>query len=153
MALARARKPYRVGILSTHMNGDFGSISVTERSCHAPISKVERHISDRFCATVWCKVTAIRTVAEVNKQEREMKLAVPEVNTQEWGLGFSSPNPLDQTAPAWCSMCVNNLFHQFYAVAVHTRHELITIWYSVNTASIMSDVVLLCHRIDWSSVI
>ena len=32
----------------THKNGDFGAISVTERSCAAPISNVERrHISDR----------------------------------------------------------------------------------------------------------
>ena len=35
-----------------------GANTVTERSCAAPISKVERHISDRFCAIVivWCSV-------------------------------------------------------------------------------------------------
>ena len=30
MALASARKPYRIGLLFTHKNGDFGAISVTE---------------------------------------------------------------------------------------------------------------------------
>ena len=33
------RKPYRIGLLFTHENGDFGAISVT--------AKVESHISDR----------------------------------------------------------------------------------------------------------
>lgn len=38
---------------SVHHNyGDFGEISGTERSCAAPISKVERHASDRFCSTL-----------------------------------------------------------------------------------------------------
>ena len=47
IVFAPAQKPYRIGILFTHNNGDFGAISVTERSCAAPIPKVERHISDR----------------------------------------------------------------------------------------------------------
>ena len=47
MALERARKSYRMGHLFTNKNGCGGAISVTERSCAAPISKVERHISDR----------------------------------------------------------------------------------------------------------
>ena len=42
-----ARKPDGIGLLFTHKNGDFGAISVTERSCTAPISKVESHISGR----------------------------------------------------------------------------------------------------------
>ena len=33
--------------LFTHKNGDFGAVSVTERSCAAPISKLESRISDR----------------------------------------------------------------------------------------------------------
>ena len=41
------RKPYRIGLLFTHKNGDLGALSVTERSCAAPISKVESHISER----------------------------------------------------------------------------------------------------------
>ena len=45
IAFVPAQKPYRIGILFTRKNGDFGAISVTERSCAAPISKVERHIS------------------------------------------------------------------------------------------------------------
>ena len=37
MAIALARKPYGIGLLfRTHKNGDFGEISVTERSCSAP---------------------------------------------------------------------------------------------------------------------
>ena len=38
VAFAPAPKPYRIGLLFTHKNGDFGAIS-----------KVESHISDR-CA-------------------------------------------------------------------------------------------------------
>ena len=41
------RKRYRIGLLFAHKNGDFGAISVTERSCAALISKVESDISDR----------------------------------------------------------------------------------------------------------
>ena len=47
IAYALARKPYRIELLFTHKNGDFGEISVTERSCAAPISKMGSHISDR----------------------------------------------------------------------------------------------------------
>ena len=46
VAFAPARKPYRLGLLFTHKNGDFGAISVTEQSCAALISKAESHISD-----------------------------------------------------------------------------------------------------------
>ena len=50
IVFAPPRKSYRLGLLFTHKNGDFGAISVTERSCAAPISKVERDIADtRFC--------------------------------------------------------------------------------------------------------
>ena len=56
LALASARKPYWIEIVFTHKNGDFGAISITERSCTAPISKMEPHISDTFCATLWCNV-------------------------------------------------------------------------------------------------
>ena len=46
-AFARARKPSRIELLFTHKNDDFGAISITERSCASPSSKVESHISDR----------------------------------------------------------------------------------------------------------
>ena len=42
-----ASKPYRIGPLLTHTNGNLGAISVTEGSRPMPISKVENHISDR----------------------------------------------------------------------------------------------------------
>ena len=48
---APPRKPFRIGILFAHKDGDFGAISGTERKSAAPISKVKRHISDRFCVT------------------------------------------------------------------------------------------------------
>ena len=51
-----ARKPFQIDLQSTHNNSDFGAISVTERSCASPILKVERYISDRFCAILWCTV-------------------------------------------------------------------------------------------------
>ena len=38
---------YRIGLMFTHKNGDFGAISVAGRSYEAPISKVESDISDR----------------------------------------------------------------------------------------------------------
>ena len=40
----------------TLKSGCGGAISMTERSCVPPISKVERHIADRFCAILWCSV-------------------------------------------------------------------------------------------------
>ena len=40
-------------LLFTCKNGDFGAISVTERNCTAPMSKVECHISDRFSNALW----------------------------------------------------------------------------------------------------
>ena len=42
---------YRIGLLFKHKNGDFGAISVTERSCTTPMSKVRRHISLVFSVT------------------------------------------------------------------------------------------------------
>ena len=48
-AFALIRKPNMIGPLFTYENGDFGSISATERSCLAAlISKVESHISYRI---------------------------------------------------------------------------------------------------------
>ena len=45
---------YWRGLLFTHNTGKFCVISVTERNCAAPMSNVERHISDRLCAEFWC---------------------------------------------------------------------------------------------------
>ena len=47
VAFTPAQKQYRRGHLFTHKNGDLGAISVPERCCAEPISKVESHISDR----------------------------------------------------------------------------------------------------------
>ena len=39
MAFTTARKPYRIWLLFTHKDTGFGAISLTERSCAAPIPK------------------------------------------------------------------------------------------------------------------
>jgi len=53
---SKQAKIIRIGTLLTHKNGCGGAISVKKRSCAAPISKVERHTSDRFCAKFWCSM-------------------------------------------------------------------------------------------------
>ena len=60
-----------------------GAIFLRKRSCAAPISKVERYVSDRFCAILWCIVNTYLP-------------AETEVNVLEWGLEISSPNPVGQ---------------------------------------------------------
>ena len=56
IAIAPAPKSYQTGFQFTHKNGDFGAISVMEESCAARFSKVERLISDKFCALLSCCV-------------------------------------------------------------------------------------------------
>ena len=65
-AFAPPRKSYRTGLLFTHKNDCGGATSVTKRNYAASISKVERHIPDRFCVNLamW---TPFRTVAEMKK--------------------------------------------------------------------------------------
>ena len=46
----------------THIS-DLGTISVTRRNCASPIAKVERHISDRFCSTLWCNCLVARRLS------------------------------------------------------------------------------------------
>ena len=48
-------------------DGCGGANSVKERSSTAPISKMEHHISDKYCAIACAVCTPIRPVAEVNK--------------------------------------------------------------------------------------
>ena len=62
IAFALPSKLYRLRPLFTHTNGCGGAISVTERSCVAPISKVERHISDSFCVSLWSRTTNISSL-------------------------------------------------------------------------------------------
>ena len=56
IAFAPAPKSYQTGFQFTHKNSDFGAISVMEESCAARFSKVERLISDKFCALLSCCV-------------------------------------------------------------------------------------------------
>ena len=89
IAIPLARKPNQIWLLFTHKNGDFGAISVTERSCAAPISKVERHSIGQVLYH-----TFVQSVAEVNKQERGLDSTETEVKSEACGVGFSSLNPL-----------------------------------------------------------
>ena len=76
IALLSARKPSRIaGLLFTYKNDDFGAVSVTKLICAAPISKVERHISDRFCARLWCSVNRKRSRSR-SDDYREIKIHV-----------------------------------------------------------------------------
>ena len=68
IVFAPARKPYQIGLLFTHKNGDRGAISVTERRCAAPISNVENLISDRrsYYKVFSHDVTAAILVSQTN---------------------------------------------------------------------------------------
>ena len=53
IAFTTGRKPYRIWLLFTHKDTGFGAISLTERSCAAPISKGDVTLDDsqrRFSA-------------------------------------------------------------------------------------------------------
>ena len=47
--LRRRENFYRKGLLLTHNNGDFGAISVSGRSCAAPVMRVYRPYWIGFC--------------------------------------------------------------------------------------------------------
>ena len=58
IAFVPPRKSYRIGILFTHMKGDFDAISMTERNCVTPISKVETHVLDKLGVySLSCRLT------------------------------------------------------------------------------------------------
>ena len=81
-AFAPPWKPYRIGLLFTYKNCVLGAVSVTAQSCAATISKVLCHsIYWRgfvpYFAAAW---TSITTVAEVDKQKRELEFSAPNVN-------------------------------------------------------------------------
>ena len=63
-AFTTARKPYRIWLLFTHKDTDFGAISLTERSCAAPISKGDVDLlTSRACERVarqWAQSAIIR---------------------------------------------------------------------------------------------
>ena len=83
------------GFCSYTENSDFGWISMTERSCTAPISKLERLLSDRLCASLWCSVS---TYSDRRGSKR--------VGVR---TGMLCTKPSRPTAPARGSMCVNDL--------------------------------------------
>ena len=53
IAFVPPRNACRIGLLFTQKKGYRGAILATRE---ASISKVEHHISDRFCAILWCSV-------------------------------------------------------------------------------------------------
>ena len=69
LALARNPYPYRIGILFTHRNDDFGAISATERSCAAPRRSLEWRVTYRIGSVPQFGAvnTVTQTVSEVNK--------------------------------------------------------------------------------------
>ena len=56
----------------THIS-DLGTISVTRRNCASPVAKVERHISDRFCSTLWCNCLVYPDVSLLMKMCAQRK--------------------------------------------------------------------------------
>ena len=112
----------RIGPLLTHENSDFGAISVTERSCAAPILKVVVTYRMGFCAT---------PVADPDLQIRcggggwggsQKKLFRP--FRPQFELKNKRPPP-----PSWIRHCtlsrsVNRYIHTLYLVAFTAcRHE------------------------------
>ena len=93
---APVRKLCQIGLLFARKNGDFGANSVTERSCAAPITKVERHISDRFWTGERYLVHSGSELIGARTESLWATCGETEVNIQEWGLGLCSPNPLGQ---------------------------------------------------------
>ena len=105
---------------------DLGTISVTERSCASPISKVERHISDRFCSTLWynCLVPGRRLSLNGNEREKKGEKDITGENSVPfpWSLAahhqslafrarlYQAKNEAseEEAAPAWCSMFAND---------------------------------------------
>ena len=80
----------RIGFLFTHKNGDLGAISVTERSYAAPFSEVESHVSDRFCAIIWCSVN---TFLDRCDDWNQLRLKLLLFRSEDW-------NPVHQTLSA-----------------------------------------------------
>ena len=129
---SRSRKSCRIVFLFTHKNGDFGEISVRERGCAAPISKVTYRIG--FCAILWCSVNSY-------SDRRRSNLVRSRTGTHRDGskysgerTGIKCTKPSRSTAPARRSMCVNDLFRPgpllFMLYRIETRKA---IPHSVNT--------------------
>ena len=96
-AIARARKPHRMGFLFTHKNGDFCGKGA--KLFHTDLEGGASPISYRVCA---------RTAIHLDG-----------IKYSGLRTGIYLTEPSRPTAPASFSMCVNDLF-QFCAVAVHT---------------------------------
>ena len=63
IALTPTQKPYRIGLLFTHKNDDFGVFYYSSSQCE--------------------QVRSLRAVAEVNNQERGLESTELEVNIQK----------------------------------------------------------------------
>ena len=66
-------------LLFTRKNGDFGAISLTQRNCSAPMSKVESHISDRCSDALWFSVISEFTQQDGRKKRTAKCLCVTNV--------------------------------------------------------------------------
>ena len=137
---------------TTHEDGD-GAIYVTERCCAALNSKVERHISERFCANFGAAWTGIRTVAEMSKA-RGVEPTETEVNIQEWGWDLvyqTLPTDRSKTTPhdVLLRMRVKHLF-QSQVVAVHTILDSFSCRHEIDGLLVLMDIrLLLLIKIEW----
>ena len=93
VAFVFAQKSYHTGFLFTHKNRDFVMISVTKLHWSQKWSITNWIGSMLHFGAVW---TSVLSIAQVNKYEKRLEPTETEANYQEWGLGFSSPNPLGQ---------------------------------------------------------
>ena len=77
--MRRELKPYRIGLLFSRNYGDLGVISIAEQSYTGPLSKVERHVSDRFNTFYRCSLevwTGIWRSEDWNRLGRKIYLGV-----------------------------------------------------------------------------
>ena len=92
----------------TFTSGNFGAISVTERSFASPISNVECHVSDRFCAALWSSVNRYSDWSG-SENKRGLESTERKVMCEDWDL-------VHQTLSANCSGTMFNVCERLVPV-------------------------------------
>ena len=126
-AIARARKPHRMGLLFAHKNGDFCGNGA--KLLHADFENGASPISYMFCARTAVHLDGIKYSG---------------LRTGIYLTELSRP-----TAPAPFSKCANDLF-QFCAVAVHTvpcSHYTVFTLYRFHTIPCSYYTVFILYRV------
>ena len=100
----------------TPKSGCGGTISMTERSCVPPISKVDRHIADRFCAILWCSV---------NTYSPRRGSKIRSFSSDEGDSNENVKKAIDLRSKKKTTLLVHHSFVHFFkfAVAVRLRRE------------------------------